>query len=114
MAFAFKHAKHVNAETRHNERGDKVYQLHGPLFFASTTQFKEIFDPKNDPDCVIIDFYFTKVYDHSALEAIHSVAQRYSQVGKTLHLTHLSHECREMLQNAQELISFQISDDTHH
>ena len=114
LAFAFKHAKHVNAETRHNERGDKIYQLHGPLFFASTTQFKEIFDPKNDPDCVIIDFYFTKVYDHSALEAIHSVAQRYSQVGKTLHLTHLSHECREMLQNAQELISFQISDEPQH
>ena len=114
LAFAFKHAKHVNAETRHNERGDKIYQLHGPLFFASTTQFKEIFDPKNDPDCVIIDFYFTKVYDHSALEAIHSVAQRYSQVGKTLHLTHLSQECREMLQNAQELISFQISDEPQH
>ena len=111
LAFAFKHAKNVNAEIRFNEHGAKIYQLHGPLFFASTTQFKEIFDPKNDPECVVIDFYFTKVYDHSGLEAIHSVAQKYQQQGKTLHLTHLSQDCQQMLKNAQELLSFQMVDE---
>lgn len=114
LAFAFKHAKNVNAEMRYNDHGAKIYQLHGPLFFASTTQFKEIFDPKNDPDCVVIDFYFTKVYDHSGMEAIHSVAQKYQQQGKTIHLTHLSEECRSMLKNAQELISFQMMDEPQH
>ena len=111
LAFAFKHAKNVNADIRINKNGAKVYQLHGPLFFASTTQFKEIFDPKNDPECVVIDFYFTKVYDHSGLEAIHSVAQKYQQQGKTLHLTHLSQDCQQMLKNAQELVSFQMMDE---
>lgn len=114
LAFAFKHAKNVNAETRYNKHGAKVYQLHGPLFFASTTQFKEIFEPKNDPDCVVIDFYFTKVYDHSGMEAIHSIAQKYRQLGKTIHLTHLSDDCRSMLKNAQELISFQMMDEPQH
>lgn len=114
LAFAFKHAKNVNAETRYNKHGAKVYQLHGPLFFASTTQFKEIFEPKNDPDCVVIDFYFTKVYDHSGMEAIHSIAQKYQQLGKTIHLTHLSDDCRSMLKNAQELISFQMMDEPQH
>ena len=111
LAFAFKHAKNVNAEVRINDHGARIYQLHGPLFFASTTQFKEIFQPKDDPECVIIDFYFTKVYDHSGMEAIHSVAQKYQQLGKTLHLTHLSEDCREMLKNAQDLISIQMWDE---
>lgn len=52
--------------------------------------------------------------EHSALEAIHGVAQRYSRVGKTLHLTRLSHECREMFQNTREMISFEISDEPQH
>ncbi len=111
LAFAFKHAKNVNAEIRHNEHGAKIYQLHGPLFFASTTQFKEIFDTHNDPECVIIDFYFTKVYDHSGMEAIQSIAQKYQQLGKTLHLTHLSQDCQSMLRNAEGLISIQLIDE---
>jgi len=105
LAFAFKHAKNVDADIKINENGAKVYQLHGPLFFASTTQFKELFDARNDPDTVIIDFYYTRVYDHSAMEAIHSIAAKYQQLGKTVHLTHLSEECRQMIQNAQDLIS---------
>lgn len=111
VAFAFKHAKNVNADVQFNEHGAKVYQLHGPLFFASSTQFKELFDAKSDPDVVVIDFYYTRVYDHSAIEAIHSIAAKYQQLGKTVHLTHLSEECREMLRKAGDLISVNISDE---
>lgn len=111
LAFAFKHAKNVDADIKFNEYGAKIYQLHGPLFFASTTQFKELFDPKNDPEAVVIDFYYTRVYDYSGMEAIHTVAQKYQQVGKTVHLTHLSEECRKMLRNAKDLICVSMSDE---
>jgi SulP family sulfate permease len=111
LAFAFKHAKNVNADIKINENGAKVYQIHGPLFFASTTQFKELFDARNDPDTVIIDFYFTRVYDHSAMEAIHVVAKKYQQLGKTVHLTHLSEECRQMLRKAKDLITVSFSEE---
>jgi len=111
LAFTFKHAKNVNADIQHNEYGSKVYQLHGPLFFASSAQFKELFDPKNDPDTVVIDFYYTRVYDHSAIEAIHSTAAKYQQLGKTVHLTHLSETCREMIRKADDLISVSFSDE---
>ncbi|XZE22418.1 SulP family inorganic anion transporter [Pirellulaceae bacterium SH449] len=111
LAFAFKHAKNVNADIKINEHGAKVYQLHGPLFFASTTQFKELFDAKKDPDTVIIDFYFTRVYDHSAMEAIHVVAKKYQQLGKTVHLTHLSEECRHMIRKAKDLITVSFSEE---
>ena len=111
LAFTFKHAKNVNADIKINEQGAKVYQLHGPLFFASTTQFKELFDARKDPDTVIIDFYFTRVYDHSAMEAIHVVAKKYQQLGKTVHLTHLSEECRQMLRKAKDLITVSFSEE---
>jgi SulP family sulfate permease len=111
LAFTFKHAKNVNADIKINENGAKVYQLHGPLFFASTTQFKELFDARKDPDIVIIDFYFTRVYDHSAMEAIHVVAKKYQQLGKVVHLTHLSEECRQMLRKAKDLITVSFSEE---
>ncbi len=111
LAFAFKHAKNVNADIKFNEHGAKIYQLHGPLFFASTSQFKELFDARNDPDTVVIDFYFTRVYDHSAMEAIHVVAKKYQQLGKTVHLTHLSEDCRQMIRKAKDLITVSFSEE---
>ncbi|QDU35857.1 C4-dicarboxylic acid transporter DauA [Maioricimonas rarisocia] len=109
VAFTFKHAKNVNADIRYDEHGAKIYQLHGPLFFASTSQFKEMFDPSGDPDVIVIDFYYTRVYDHSGMEAIHSVASKYQQVGKAVHLTHLSDKCREMIRNAADLVDVPLS-----
>jgi len=111
LAFSFKHAKNINADIQYNEFGAKVYQLHGPLFFASATQFKELFDARNDPDTVVIDFYYTRVYDHSAMEAIHSIAGKYQQLGKTVHLTHLSESCREMIRKAKDLVCVSMSDE---
>lgn len=111
LAFAFKHAKNIAVDSQINDEGAKVYQLHGPLFFASTTQFKELFDPKNDPQVVYINFYYTRVYDQSAMEAIHVVAKKYSQVGKELHLTHLSEQCRQMLERAGDLVNVSYSDE---
>jgi SulP family sulfate permease len=111
LVFAWQHAKHIGADVKLNERGSKVYQLHGPLFFASVSSFRDLFDPRNDPDDVVIDFYYTRVYDQSGLEAINSLAERYAQVGKRLHLTHLSPECRQLLDRAGDLVEVNLSED---
>jgi len=111
LAFAFKHAKNIDADIQFNEYGSKIYQVHGPLFFASATNFKELFNAKNDPDTVVIDFYYTRVYDHSGMEAIHSIAGKYQQLGKIVHLTHLSEPCREMIRKANDLICVSMSDE---
>ncbi len=111
LAFAWQHAKHVGAEIKYNEAGSKIYQLHGPLFFASVTSFKDLFDPKTDPEDVVIDFYYTRVYDQSGLEAINSLAEKYVQNGKRLHLTHLSQECRALLDRAGDLVEVNLSED---
>lgn len=111
LIFSWQHAKHLGVDIKYNEFGSKIYQLHGPLFFASTTSFKDLFDPKHDPDDVVIDFYYTRVYDQSGLEAINSLAEKYEQYGKRLHLTHLSPECRELLDRARDLVEVNLSED---
>ncbi|MCA9058946.1 MAG: SulP family inorganic anion transporter [Planctomycetaceae bacterium] len=111
LAFAWQQAKHVGADIKFNEFGSKIYQMHGPLFFASVTSFKDLFDPRNDPGDVVIDFYYTRVYDQSGLEAINSLAEKYEQYGKRLHLTHLSPECRTLLNRAGDLVEVNLSED---
>ncbi len=111
LKFAWQHATHLFADIKINEHGSKIYQLHGPLFFASVASFKELFDAKNDPDDVVIDFYYTRVYDQSGLEAINGLAEKYRRAGKRLHLTHLSPECRDLLDKAGDLVEVNLSED---
>lgn len=114
LVFAWQHAKHVGADIKFNEFGSKIYQLHGPLFFASVQSFKDLFDPKNDPDDVVIDFYYTRVYDQSGLQAINTVAEKYRALGKRLHLRHLSPECRQLLDRAGDLVEVNLSQDPNY
>jgi SulP family sulfate permease len=111
LAFAWQHATHIFADIKSNEHGSKIYQLHGPLFFASVRSFLDMFDPSTDSDDVVIDFYYTRVYDQSGLEAINTIAERYERAGKRLHLTHLSAECRQLLARAGDLVEVNLSED---
>jgi SulP family sulfate permease len=111
LVFAWKHARHMGAQIRWNEHGSKIYQLHGPLFFASVSSFKDLFEPSRDPDDVVIDFYYTRVYDQSGLEAINLLAEKYESCGKRLHLTHLSSECRSLLDRAGNFVDINVSED---
>ena len=114
LVFAWSHATHIGADVKYNEFGSKIYQLHGPLFFASVTSFKDMFTIPDDPDDVVIDFYYSRVYDQSGLEAINGLAERYQAAGKRLHLTHLSPECRGLLDTAGDLVEVNVSDDPHY
>ncbi len=114
LAFAWKKSRHLIADTQINEHGSKIYQLHGPLFFGSVARFRELFSPATDPDDVVIDFYFSRVYDQSGLEAINALAERYTKLGKRLHLRHLSEDCRRLLDRAGDLVEANISEDPHY
>ncbi|WP_444998369.1 SulP family inorganic anion transporter [Aliikangiella sp. IMCC44359] len=111
LVFAWKQAKIIYASKSVNEKGSKVYMLHGPLFFGSTQNFQDIFSPRTDPDDVIVDFADARVYDHSAIEAIDSLAERYERNGKTLHYRHLSPECRRLLTKAGDLVEVNLIED---
>ena len=103
LAFAWKHSKHMEANTVEKD-GVKTYSLRGSLFFGSVAEFLEIFDIQNDPDTVIVDFSHSKVVDHSGLEAIDTLAERYKKVGKKIQLKNLSEDCQKILTKAGDLV----------
>lgn len=111
LMFAWNHAKHIYASSRINEEGSKEYHIHGPVFFGSAANFLELFDAQNDPQDIIVDFANSRVTDHSAIEAIETLAERYSAVGKTLHLRHLSQDCRALLHKAGSLVEINVKED---
>ncbi|GGB12501.1 SulP family inorganic anion transporter [Agarivorans gilvus] len=111
LVFAWKHAKHIYVTTSSVDENHKVYQLEGPLFFGSTANFLELFDAANDPKNVVIDFANSRVSDHSAIEAIDTLAERYEKAGKTLHLKHLSPECRKLLTKAGSSVEVNLIED---
>ena len=47
--------------------GWRTYKVDGPIFFGSTQTFSGLFDPKDDPDDVVIDFTDSRVMDQSAM-----------------------------------------------
>lgn len=114
LVFAWEHAKHIYATSYVDENGSKIYELHGPVFFGSVKNFIELFDIKNDPQDVIVEFKHSRVADHSAIEAIDSLAERYSKAGKTLHLRHVSNDCVKLLKRAEDLVEVNYSEDPHY
>ncbi len=114
LVFAWEHAKHINVKVYVDDNGWKVYELEGSLFFASAAEFQTLFDPKDDPDEVVVEFRRAKVVDHSAIEAIDALATRYQQVGKRLHLRHLSPDCLELLDKAKNMVEVNDYEDPHY
>lgn len=114
LVFAWEHAKHINVVTYEGKLDSKIYELHGPLFFASVNNFHELFDPKNDPDDVVVEFQHSQVMDHSAIEAIDTLADRYLAAEKRLHIRHLSGKCRKFLRKAGNLVEVNVIKDPQH
>ncbi|MEN8817528.1 MAG: SulP family inorganic anion transporter [Nonlabens sp.] len=118
LVFAWESAKRIRARKSIKEDGTKVYEIWGPLFFGSVTDFNMKFDPKNDPDKIEIDFIEARVQDHSGIEALRGVANKYLDLGKEIKLTHLSPECKELLiRNNPEfdtIIESSIEDPRYH
>ncbi len=78
--------------------GHKQYTVAGQLFFGTMSHFVDIFDYRDDPDHVIIDFSSMHVWDHSAVNAIAKVNAKYQQLGKKVTMTGLNAESQKLVQ----------------
>ncbi len=118
LVFAWKNATMIRARKHIKEDGTKVYEIWGPLFFGSIQNFNSKFDVRNDPDKVEIDFIESRVNDHSGIEALHSIANKYLDAGKEIKLIHLSPECKALLLKANPgfdtVIESAIDDPRYH
>ena len=106
LAYAWNNARRIHAKTHESssEKGAKVYEIQGPLFFGSSDGFIELFEIATDPDNVIVDFTDSRVADQSALKAIEAVAAKYEAAGKRIQLRHLSRDCHQLLTKAGHLM----------
>ncbi|MDC8106754.1 SulP family inorganic anion transporter [Chryseobacterium sp. B21-037] len=111
LVFAWDNAKRIRARKYVDEDGVKYYEISGPLFFGSVTAFAEKFDPAADPDKVVVDFKESRIVDMSAIDALDKLSRRYHELNKTLHLRHLSEDCRKILKTAEAVIDVSIEDD---
>jgi SulP family sulfate permease len=118
LVFAWENAKKIRARKRIKADGTKVYEIWGPLFFGSISAFNEKFDAKNDPEKVEIDFVESRISDHSAIEAIFNLVEKYEAEGKTIKLKHLSEDCKILLYKAspkfRDVIEEGVDDPRYH
>ncbi|RZI87791.1 MAG: SulP family inorganic anion transporter, partial [Pseudomonas sp.] len=98
--FAWQHARELYADSHVDSDGNKHYQVHGTLFFASTAAFLNQFEPAQDPDGVTLDCKHLSFVDYSAVAALQTLRERYSKAGKHLRVVHLSERCKKLLKRA--------------
>ncbi len=97
LVFSWKNAVRIRARKRIKEDGTKIYEIWGPLFFGSIQAFQQKFDVKNDPEKIEIDFIESRVTDHSGIEALRDIVNKYEDAGKQVILKHLSPDCKKLL-----------------
>lgn len=116
LVYAWKSARHLYVTEGYSESGAKIYKLHGPLFFGSIAAFRELFDlKKNAHDHeIVIDFEDSRVWDHSALEAVDALTEKYRLAGKKLQLVHLSPDCKLLLKKARDAVKINVIEDPHY
>lgn len=102
LNFAWQHARELYADSHEDADGGKHYQVHGTLFFASTTSFLDQFDAASDPAQVTLDCQHLSFVDYSAVAALQTLRERYAKAGKHLRVVHLSERCKKLLKRAGE------------
>lgn len=111
LVFAWETSKHIYAERTLGNHNSEIYKIHGILFFGSTQEFKKLFDYATPAKQVVIDFKYSRVADHSAIDAIALVSDEFTKVNKPVTLIHLSEECKSLLGRAGDLVQIDINED---
>ncbi len=113
LVFSWKKSTNIWIKDSIDEKGIIHHKIRGYIFFGSSKNFIELFQEKiqSDPNEVYIDFVRAKILDHSGIEALNSLTDKYKQAGKKLHLIHLSADCRKLLSNLDDIIEVNVVED---
>lgn len=69
---------------------ERVYEVHGQLFFASSNDLVEQFDYLGDPARVVIDMTDAHIWDASSVAALDAITTRYHRKGKEVTIVGLN------------------------
>ncbi len=99
LVFAWENAIRIRVRHKIDKNGINHYEVFGPLFFGSTSIFMNRFnlDQAGAEKEVVINFYESRVWDHSGIEAIYAIASKYSKAGCRVSIIHLSRDSRLLL-----------------
>ncbi len=111
LVFAWKSATKIRARKHTKEDGTLVYEIWGPLFFGSIQSFQTKFNPKKDPKSIEIDFMESKIADHSGIEAVRLLVEKYLDAHKKIRIKHLSPECQLLLSKSNPSLNSIIQKD---
>ncbi|MGB2401779.1 MAG: SulP family inorganic anion transporter [Akkermansiaceae bacterium] len=114
LVFAWESSKHIIVTMHKDTPEERIYGVEGMLYFGSVREFSDKFQAKSDVPNIVIDFEEARVCDLSGLEAINALGERYRNAGKTLHVRHLSPDCRQMLEKAGTLVDIEVLPDDPH
>lgn len=114
LMFAWENAVRIRARKYVDDKGVKHYEIQVPLFFGSTAYFLEKFEPQVDPQVIVVDFRESRVFDHSGIEAIQKLSERYKKLNKSIKMQHLSEDCRKLLDRAGVDIEVNQIEDPHY
>lgn len=105
LVFAWKKGTEAAAIEIDNPDGSKTYMLNGSIFFGSVLNFKDLFNPNDDPDHVIFDFEKAKVMDYSGVETISAMVDKYESLGKKVTLKHVGSYSTNLFKKAKNITS---------
>lgn len=111
LMFAWEKGQVIDARIEEDEEGTKKYKIYGTVFFGSVLNFRDLFDVQKDPKNVILDLKHAKVMDHSALEIINDISQRYDALGKTMTIIRPSDSCRLLFKKAEDILDLNFEDE---
>ena len=111
LVFAWQKSTQISVKRYIDEKNVTHYDFEWPLFFGSIEKFKTLFDVKSDTKEIVIDFADSKIMDHSAIEAIDNLTDKYSEENKKLHIRHISEDCRKLIKNADKIVEINIMED---
>ena len=107
LNFTWQKANELSVNTENNG-AEKIYHLNSDLFFGAVASFEGIFDIKNDPKTVVIDFKNSEIKDMSALESLAKMTNKYAGLDKVLYLKNLNENSKKRVEKAKPVVELNL------
>lgn len=107
LNFTWQKANELSINTENNGT-EKIYHLNSDLFFGAVASFEGIFDIKNDPKTVVVDFKNCEIKDMSALESLAKMTNKYASLDKVLYLKNLNENSKKRVEKAKPVVELNL------
>ncbi|PKR77616.1 sodium-independent anion transporter [Halalkalibacillus sediminis] len=94
--FAAKISKVSIEEKMNDAQTEKIYAIHGQLFFASVSELPKRFDYNQEIDRVVLDLSQAHLWDDSAINALDKIEAKFEQQGIEVAYKGMNNESKQL------------------